>query len=352
MDDRGTGLPRTCLLRTDGRQRVVRAALRGPVRVSVVGPLTHPHVPLYCGLTALVGGSPPKLEQRFSTQREEHHRERSRLQGRSRKRDTAMSIADVRLHSPRSVTEAIGLLQEMEKARVMAGGTDLVVDIKQGLTSVEDIISLQRIREMGGIEETGRGIRIGALVTVQEIISDSLVNRYVPALADAARSIASPQIRSVATIGGNISSAVPSADLPPSLIAAGATVELRCSTSSREVLLSEFFVGPRETVCEAAELLVSVLIPFEERVIGGGAIVLGAVAPRPVLASMASEFLRGKEPSQAAFAEAALIAREEGEPISDIRGSVWFRKELIQTLTRRSLMEALGRCQGTPEAEE
>jgi carbon-monoxide dehydrogenase medium subunit len=293
-----------------------------------------------------------------------------------------MSMADVRLHSPRTVTEATKLLRDMEKARIMAGGTDLVVDIKQGLTSVEDIISLRNIRELEGIEETGRGIRIGALVTVREIVSDPLVNRYVPALADAARSMASPQIRSVATIGGNISSAVPSADLPPSLMAAGATVELRCTTSSREVPLSDFFVGPRETVCEAAELLVSVLIPFpaphtggayrkftlregsalavasvasritlEEGVIGTCAIVLGAVAPRPVPASLASEFLRGTKPSAAAFADAALIATEEGEPISDIRGSAWFRRELIQTLTRRSLMEALRRCQGTPKAE-
>ncbi|TES87900.1 MAG: xanthine dehydrogenase family protein subunit M, partial [Candidatus Aminicenantes bacterium] len=219
-------------------------------------------------------------------------------------------------------------------------------------------------------------IRIGAMVTAQEIISSSLINQHIPALADAARSMASCQIRSMATIGGNISSAVPSADLPPSLIAADATVELRCSESSREVTLTKFFTGPRETICQTGELLTFIFVPFpppntgisyqkfalreanalavasvasrltlKDGKIDRAAIVLGAVAPTPVEALKTSEFLSGKEPSQSLLEDASLMAKEEAKPISDIRGSIWYRKELIPILTRRALAEALLQAQ-------
>ncbi len=287
-----------------------------------------------------------------------------------------MSLSDIRLHKPQSIAEAVKLLGELEGARLLAGGTDLLVDIKQGLIQVQSLISLQEIEELKGIEEDGGRIRIGALVTPQQILSSSLILQHIPALADAARSMASAQIRSLATIGGNIASAVPSADFPPTLIAADATVILDCGIS-RELPLSEFFTGPRETVCGAGEVLVSVVIPHPPpqtglsyqkiapreanalAVVGvasritlkgtkieKAAIVLGAVAPTPVLAAKASDLLHGKEPSAGLFDEAAALAKEEGKPISDIRGSAWYRKELIQSLTRRALDEALARAQG------
>jgi carbon-monoxide dehydrogenase medium subunit len=214
------------------------------------------------------------------------------------------------------------------------------------------------------------------MVTAQDIIYSSIIAQYIPALAGAAKSMASYQIRSMATIGGNISSAVPSADLPPLLITAEATVELRCSESSREVSLSEFFRGPRETICKTDELLTFIFVPFpppntgisyqkfalreanalavasvasrltlKEGKIDRAAIVLGAVAPTPVEALKTSEFLSGKEPSQGLFEDASLMAKDEGKPISDIRGSVWYRKELIQILTVRALNLALFRAQ-------
>lgn len=288
-----------------------------------------------------------------------------------------MFISDIKLHIPESLAEAVKLLDELEEARVLAGGTDLLVDVKQGLVEPKNLISLQSLNELKGIEKKDSRIRIGALVTSQEILSDSLVKQHIPALADAAASIASFQIRSMATIGGNISSAVPSADLPPALIAAEATVELHCSDSAREVSLSEFFTGPRETVCGKGELLTSVFIPIPPAETGiafqkfalreatalavvnvasrltlkngkidKALIVLGAVAPTPVLASKASELLCGNKPSDSLFEKAALSAKEEGKPISDIRGSSWHRKELIQILTRRTLSEALSQAQG------
>jgi CO/xanthine dehydrogenase FAD-binding subunit len=287
-----------------------------------------------------------------------------------------MALSEIRSHYPQNLAEAFKLLGGLKEARIVAGGTDLFVDIKQGLTEAGDIISLHKIEELKWIEKKDKKIRIGAMVTAQDIIFSSLIGQYIPALADAARSMASYQIRSMATIGGNISSAVPSADLPPVLITAEATVELRCSKSSREVSLSEFFRGPRETICHPEELLTFIFIPFpppntgisyqkfalreanalavasvasrltlKDGKIDRAAIVLGAVAPTPVEALKTSEFLSGKEPSQSLFEEASLMAKEEGKPISDIRGSIWYRKELIQILTGRALNIALFRAQ-------
>ncbi len=288
-----------------------------------------------------------------------------------------MILSDIKFHSPLTLAEAFILLGELREARIVAGGTDLFVDIKQGLMEARNIISLHRIEGLKGIEKKNKKLRIGAMVTAQEIISNSLINQYIPALVDAARSMASYQIRSMATIGGNISSAVPSADLPPTLVAAEATIELQCSESSREVPLSEFFRGPRETICKSGELLTFISVPFpppntgvsyqkfalrdanalavasaasrltlKDGKIDKAAIVLGAVAPTPVQALKASKFLSGKEPSQGIFEKAALMAKEEAKPISDIRGSIWYRKELIHVLTSRALTEALSRAQG------
>jgi len=286
-----------------------------------------------------------------------------------------MTLSGIRTHAPRTLSEAIKLLRDLKDARVMAGGTDLIVDIKQGLVKARDIISLQDIEELKGIKKERKEVCIGASVTPQDLQSSSFIKEHFPALAEAARSLASPQVRALATIGGNITSAVPSADLPPTLIAADASVELRCSRSSRKIPLSEFFTGPRKTVCRAGELLTSIFLPLpppntgisymkftlreanalavasvasrltlKNGKIEKAAVVLGAVAPTPVLALKASEFLQAKNPSPEVFEEAAAIAKEEGKPISDIRGSAWYRKELIQVLTRRSLSEAFERA--------
>jgi carbon-monoxide dehydrogenase medium subunit len=294
-----------------------------------------------------------------------------------------MYLTGIRIHSPQTVAEALGLLADLKNARILAGGTDILVDLKQGLTEAGDLISLKNIQKLKGIEKIGEIIRIGATTTPQEIHSSSLVRQHFPALAEAASFMASAQIRALATIGGNITSAVSSADLPPTLIAADASVELRCSRSSRTLLLSEFFTGPRKTVCRAGELLTSIFLPLpppntgisymrftlreanalavasvasrltlKDGKIKKAAIVLGAVAPTPVLALKASEFLKAKEPSPEVFEEAAIIAKEEGKPISDIRGSVWYRKDLIQVLTRRSLSEAFERARGKSKKKQ
>lgn len=286
-----------------------------------------------------------------------------------------MSLSDIRLHKPQSIAEAVKLLEELEDARLLAGGTDLLIDIKQGLIQVKNLISLQEIEELKEIQEIDGKICIGSLVTPQQILASPLILQRIPALVDAAWSMASTQIRSLATIGGNIASAVPSADLPPTLIAADAAVILDCGIS-RQLPLSRFFTGARETVCGAGEVMTSVVIPYPPPQTGlsyqkfapreanalaivgvasritlkgarieKAAIVLGAVAPTPVLAAKASDLLSDRVPSADLFDKAAASAKEEGKPISDIRASAWYRKELIQILTRRALDKALARAQ-------
>lgn len=287
-----------------------------------------------------------------------------------------MSLIDIQLHRPRSIEEALHLLYDLEDARIMAGGTDILVDIKEGLVTAKNLVSLQEVGSLKGIwEEVGR-ICLGAMVTPKEIQTDSRINRYVPSLADAARSMAAAQVRSMATIGGNIASAVPSADLPPALMAADASVVLDCGTS-RQISLSEFFTGVRETLCGKGEILVTVQIPIPSEGTGSSyqklalreanalavvgvasqisikgdkiekaSIVLGAVAPTPVLARGASAFLCGKTPSEKLFEEASSMAVQSGKPISDIRSSAWYRSELIPILTRRSLGVAWARARG------
>jgi carbon-monoxide dehydrogenase medium subunit len=288
-----------------------------------------------------------------------------------------MILPDTELYTPRTLAEALKLLVKLKEARIVAGGTDLLIELKQGLVEAEALISLQNIKELKKIEKKDQHVRLGAMVTPQEIISHPLIKQHLPALAEAARSMASTQIRSLATIGGNIASAVPSADLPPTLIAAEACVELQCTESFREVSLLEFFTGPRLTICRDEELLISILIPvpapktgisflkfslreanalavvsvasritLEKEAISKATIVLGAVAPTPLLALKASESLEGKKPSPSLFEKAASIAKDEAQPISDIRGSIWYREELIQVLTRRSLTESWKRAQG------
>lgn len=289
-----------------------------------------------------------------------------------------MSLLNIKLHEPHSLADALKLLRELEDTRILAGGTDLLVDLKEGLVEAKHLVSLKKIEELKNIKTQDDLIRIGALVTPNELAGSSLIQNYLPALSEASGSMASLQIRSMATIGGNIVSAVPSADLPPSLIAADASVSLVCSEDTREVALIEFFRGPRVSVCRGEEILTEILIPIPKsntgisyqkvmlrkanalavasvaakitlnngkRKIEKASVVLGAVAPTPLLALEASEGLLGKAPSDSLFHKAALAAKDECSPITDIRGSIWYRKQIVEVLTQRALKEALSRAQ-------
>jgi CO/xanthine dehydrogenase FAD-binding subunit len=288
-----------------------------------------------------------------------------------------MHIPTVELHEAATLAEAAATLaRHAPDVRLLAGGTDLLVDLKTGRLRVGHLVSVNRVPGLRGVAVTVGGLRIAALTTITEL------DRALPAsgpfapLLDATRQMAGPQIRNVATVGGNIAAAVPCADLPPILIAMHASVELWSPSGQRAVPLEAFFIGPRRTVRRDEEVLTSIVVPppppefgaayarFALRAgnaiavasvaaslrLGRGGdlqevrVVLGAVAPIPVFVESAGAALQGQRPADAAFARAAEIARQSAQPISDVRGSADFRRELVAVLTRRALATACDRA--------
>ena len=289
-----------------------------------------------------------------------------------------MRMADLIIHEPESAGNAVELLARLgNDARIIAGGTDLLVDLKQQNISVSHLVSLSELGELKIIEEIGGKLKIGALCTLNSIAKNRKIAENLIALCEAAGSMASNQIRNMGTIGGNIASAVPSADIPPTLIASGASVILIGPDGNREVPLSGFFLGPRKTVMAPHEILTHVLVPpipkntgisyrkiklrgsnalavaavasritLEGDIIRNGMFVLGAVAPIPLVAKQASEILKGQVPGDELFIKVSKIASREAQPISDIRGSKEYREEVVEVLALRAVKEAYRRARG------
>jgi len=281
-------------------------------------------------------------------------------------------------HRPATLAEASALGEQFGAcAAFLAGGTELIPDYQRGRETAAHLIALDGIHELRGIAVAGDTLRIGALTTVAEIASSPLVARWLPALGEAARSIGSPQIRSRATLGGNFCRAVSCADLPPAAIAGGARLRLSSRGRERIIDAQEFFVASRRTVLTHGELLVELLLPapalssgtsfqrfalrrgmalavgsvaaaltLDGDRIGAATIALGAVAPTPIVVQGAPSMLVGEVPSEDLFHRVALVCAEAARPISDIRGSADFRRELVAVLARRALEQATSRARG------
>lgn len=275
--------------------------------------------------------------------------------------------------APSSVDQAIALLsQHKGKARPLAGGTDLLPQVKNKLATPAALIDLKKISSLRGISyDAGLGLRIGALTTHTEILTNRDIASHYPVLAQAAGTIGSVQVRNKGTVGGNLCHAVPSADMAPPLIALGATAVIQGSGGQRELPLEEFFTGPNQTVLKEDELLVELKLPtpaprsgavflkhgvrkameiavvcvascvsLQEGVCSGARITLGAVAPTPLRARQAESLLSGKALSQDLAARAGAAAAQEARPINDLRGSIDYRRAIVQALTTRTLMQA------------
>ncbi len=284
-----------------------------------------------------------------------------------------MYVPDVQLHASATLKEATELMSRYERnARFIAGGTDVLVDLKCGRYGIDHLISISRIDDLRGVSNSPDGLRIGSLTTITELIRSPLVREACPAVLDAATQMAAPQIRNVATVGGNIACAAPCADLPPILMALDATLSIVSPTGQRSLALESFFLGPRETAIGHNELLTAVLVPPSSGRFGaaysrfglreGNAIavaavaaslklndngtietariVLGAVAPTPIFSQATADALIGQTPDQALFQSAAALAMAAAKPISDVRGSADYRRELIGVLTVRALETA------------
>ena len=288
-----------------------------------------------------------------------------------------MTMRDFDFVEPISVSEACALLAEdPEGSAVFAGGTDILVDLKAGLKYHRRLVSLARIEELRAVELAADGaLRIGATATISTIARHQGIKEQFPGINDAAMSLAAEQVRNQATVAGNLCMAVPSADMAPILLAHGATMRVVSPVGERVVPLREFFVGPRETVLEAADVVVAIEVPppapgtgdaslrqggrvslslpmaavaavvvMEKQICREATVTLGAVAPTPIMATAAGEVVAGNELSEDVLREAGERAAEAAVPIDDLRATKEYRLELVKVLTRRVLVAAAERA--------
>lgn len=285
-------------------------------------------------------------------------------------------------HAPATVDEAVALLHELgEAGRPIAGGTDIVVQMKEGHTRFpypDMLVSLRRIRGLDGIEfsET-EGLRIGAATTMADVAASDVIRQRYTALAEGAGVVGSLQTMNMGTIGGNVCNAAPSADTVPALLAFEAEAVVVGRSGRRSVPLADFFAGPGKTTLQPGELLAELRLPvppagtgsaymrhtprkqMDIAVVGVGVVLtlsgdtierarvaLGAVAPTPVRAPSAEVVLQGQPANGDTFAKAAASAANDCSPISDVRGSAAFRRHLVRVLTERMLALAATRAKG------
>lgn len=276
--------------------------------------------------------------------------------------------------APKTVEEACLLLSKYKgKAKVIAGGTDLLPAMRNREVTPAYIINVRSIPNLDYIHYTdAEGLKIGALVTLYDIESSPIIREKFPMVADAASKIGTPQVRNMGTIGGNLCNAAPSADTAPPLIGLEAKAKINGPNRERVIALEEFFIGPGENALQADEILTEIQIPNppphtrgvylklpartmvdlavvgvavvvtlddKERSIVDAKIVLGAVAPTPVRARQAEDIIKSKAISRELIEKAAEAAAGEAKPISDLRGSASYRKEMVNTLTKRAIRQ-------------
>lgn len=276
---------------------------------------------------------------------------------------------------PQSIEEVLSLLTRYgNQAKVLAGGTDLVPLMRQKALSPEYVIDLGNLTDLKHMHSDPKGgIDIGALTTISEIEKSPQLQNEYRMISQAAKQLASIPIRNVATIGGNLCNAAPSADMAPILIALSARVKLVSAAEERVIPLEDFFTGPETTVVKPDELVTEIQIPplplhtsgvylkystrggqdialvgvavvitldSEGRICSDAKIALGAVAPTPMRAYQAEEKLKGREISKELISEAARVASNEARPIDDIRGSAEYRREMLKIFTRDALNQA------------
>lgn len=280
---------------------------------------------------------------------------------------------------PTSLKEAFELLDEHgEKAKLIAGGTDLMVQWKKKILSPDYVISLRNIPELRIIEFDG-GLRIGSAATHRSLELSEEIRKHFPVITDAVSKLGSVQVRNSATIGGNLCNAAPSADTAPPMLVLEAEVHIASSSGERTVPLTEFFTGPSRTVLQHGEIVtrfsvpkplpntgmaywkhtrrqamdlpilgVASLLSFDEdlKTCTKARIGLGVAAPTPMRATDAEEFLQGKTIDETTLVEAGKIAAEQASPRTTIRGTEWYRRDMIRVLVKRTGLICRDRAKG------
>ncbi len=279
-----------------------------------------------------------------------------------------------------SLGEATAFLEEHgAQAAALAGGTDLLLRLKRRLFRPRYVVNIKAIPGLNHLaSQDGQGLRLGALTTIRTLETSPLVRGQYSMLAQAAGTVGSVQVRNLATVGGNLCNAAPSADTAPALIALGATATMVGPRGERSLPLADFFTGPGTTALGNGELLTELQLPpppphsagvylklsprraMDIAVVGVAArvalegrqgpcrdcrIVLGAVAPTPLRALEAEAILRGREITPELAQRAAQETAAASRPITDVRGSAEYRREMVAVLTRRAIMAALEQAQ-------
>jgi CO/xanthine dehydrogenase FAD-binding subunit len=281
-------------------------------------------------------------------------------------------------HMPESLKEAFDLMEKHRgRARYIAGGTDVIVRMKQRAIEPEALISLRHVSDLKGVHWNG-GLRLGSLTLLRDMERDGRMARTCAALHQAVKVLANPQVRNVATLGGNLANAAPSADCAPPLLVMGATVEIKGPGGVREVPLEEFFTGPGETCMDGAEVLSAVMIPGPEKgagtaflkagrvsqdiaLINAAAMVVmegpvcracrlaaGAVAPVPLRLRETEKALEGREITPDLLEEVKELAQKEVSPITDVRTTAEYRRIMSGVLVKRAVEQASGRAGSYP----
>lgn len=281
--------------------------------------------------------------------------------------------------APKTIAEAVALLQQGgDDARILAGGTDIIVQVRENRRKIKLLVDVKNIPEVNEISTSAKkGLVLGAAAPCYRITADRKVAEAYPGLMDAVSIIGGVQIQGRASLGGNLCNASPAADSIPALIVLEAVCVIAGPEGSRELPVEQFCTAPGKTALKRGEMLVSLKIPAPKKnsgthylrfiprnemdiaVVGAGAsvtldktgknfesvrIALGAVAPTPLFVPEAGAALAGKPVSEAAILQAAEIARGAARPISDMRGSASQRKHLTGVLTRRAMEKAIERA--------
>jgi CO/xanthine dehydrogenase FAD-binding subunit len=291
-----------------------------------------------------------------------------------------MYLHDFTYHKPATLQEACNLLENEKNAAAIAGGTDILVEIKKGLRHNDNIVSLSGIKELKILEESGNQLVIGTAITHNEIKNSKFIKEKFPALREAASLIGTDQVRNTATVGGNLCTGASCCDMAPVLIASNGSVEIVSTNGKRIVALKDFFVFHKETSIGKGELMTKIIVPLSEpgtgvcfkkfglrdassisvasasvmiktdgKVVTDSRIVVGAVAPIPKISKKASKVLKGVKVTE--LIEGSSILKEVGKaasadslPLDDIRGSADFRKDIVNILTQRAVLKAAKRA--------
>lgn len=285
-----------------------------------------------------------------------------------------MLLPKFEYHEPTTLEEACQIMSELgHGAKPLAGGTDLIVNMKKKIVSPGHLVSLSMIDDLKKIDASNGLLKIGACLTAAELVESKEIRETLTALSRGAESLGSPLIRNLATIGGNLISARPAADLPPALIAYGAKVALKNSSGERLVSLEDLFLGPGETLIGPNEILTEIHVDSPPPSAGAAyiklgvrealeislvnvaafismdrdgsiqeaRIVLGSVAPTPIRATSAEQILTGEKPSETLFSRAGEAASNDSKPIDDFRASAEYKRAMVAVLTQRALNQAL-----------